>query len=96
MLISTGQNKGRPHEALYWRFGPQTAIRKGDWKLVKHNQGSALELYNLTADIGESKDLYAAMPDKVKELKAEWDKWNADNIDPLWVPMPKKKDKDDD
>ena len=24
-----------PHEMLCWRFGPQWAIRKGDWKLVQ-------------------------------------------------------------
>lgn len=29
-----GENIGVPHEALYWRFGPQKAIRKGRWKLV--------------------------------------------------------------
>jgi arylsulfatase A-like enzyme len=26
---------GAPHQALYWRFGQQMAIRMGDWKLVK-------------------------------------------------------------
>jgi arylsulfatase A-like enzyme len=31
----TGRNRARPHEDLYWRFGQQIAIRKGDWKLVK-------------------------------------------------------------
>lgn len=31
----TGKSKGSPHDALYWRFGGQLAIRKGDWKLVK-------------------------------------------------------------
>ena len=28
-----------PHDALYWRFGGQMAIRKGDWKLVKAPDG---------------------------------------------------------
>src|SRR5581483_2263595 len=80
----TGASAGTPHEALYWRFGAQTAIRKGDWKLVKHNQGKALELYNLAADIGESKDLAKAEPAKFAELKADWDKWNAELVKPLW------------
>ena len=31
----TGKKDGAPHDALYWRFGPQMAIRMGDWKLVK-------------------------------------------------------------
>jgi arylsulfatase A-like enzyme len=30
-----GATRGAPHDALYWRFGPQMAIRMGDWKLVK-------------------------------------------------------------
>ena len=37
MPYLTGKNAGKPHEALYWRFGEQWAIRKGDWKLVASN-----------------------------------------------------------
>ena len=37
MPYLTGKNKGAPHEMLYWRFGEQWAIRKGDWKLVASN-----------------------------------------------------------
>lgn len=35
----TGKNEGVPHEVLYWRFGGQTAIRAGDWKLTKAAAG---------------------------------------------------------
>ncbi|MFM7742135.1 MAG: hypothetical protein ACKO8X_01385, partial [Verrucomicrobiota bacterium] len=86
-----------PHEALYWRFGEQMAIRQGDWKLVRYdtnadtNAGrgkkqptSAAKLYNLAADIHEDKDLSAEMPAKVKELQARWDEWNQANVKPLW------------
>lgn len=92
----TGKAKEPPHPVLYWRFGEQWAIRKGDFKLV----ASAVDgvknvmLYNLKDDIGESKDLSATMPDKAKELKAEWDKWSAAQMKPLWVPA-KKKNKDE-
>jgi arylsulfatase A-like enzyme len=79
-----GEKTDAPHESLYWRFGQQTAIRKGDWKLVKANGNNALELYNLAADIGEKTDLASAEPGKVKELQADWDAWNATLVEPKW------------
>ena len=35
-------------------------------------------------DIGETTDLAAKEPDKVKELQALWDDWNKGNVAPLW------------
>ncbi len=79
----TGANPARPHQTLYWRYGPQWAIRDGDMKLVVSKGGSGKpELYDLAADIGESKDLAAAQPAKVKELQALWDKWSAEQAPP--------------
>lgn len=37
----TGPKAEVPHEALFWRMGPQTAVRKGDWKLIRVAAGSA-------------------------------------------------------
>jgi arylsulfatase A-like enzyme len=95
----TGEKTGAPHDALYWRFGPQVAIRMGDWKLVKgagmegvaaeRNEKASMagaELYNLKSDIGEKTNLAAQEPAKVKQLAAAWDKWNADNVDAKWFP----------
>jgi len=74
----TGENSGKPHDTLYWRYGDQWAVRHGDWKLVGGNGGDKVngELYNLADDNAESKNLAADKPDKVQELKALWDKWN--------------------
>ncbi len=94
--LLSGQKTGTPHDALYWRFGQQMAIRAGDYKLVRYdknadtltgksNQGiTAAKLYNLANDLGETKDLAATMPDKVTELQAKWDAWDAGNVKPLW------------
>ncbi|MFM8618147.1 MAG: sulfatase [Opitutaceae bacterium] len=79
----TGADAARPHETLYWRYGPQWAVRHGDLKLVVSKGGSGKpELYDLSKDIGESKDLAAAQPAKVRELQALWDKWSAEQAEP--------------
>jgi arylsulfatase A-like enzyme len=79
----TGDDASRPHETLYWRFGQQWAIRHGDWKLMVGNGGGMEpELYNLAADLGESKNLAAQHPDKAQELRALWEKWNAEQAPP--------------
>ena len=92
----SGEKTGPVHDALYWRFGEQMAIRMGDYKLVRYDSNAdtraggrrqpvtAAKLYNLTADIGESKDLAAEQPEKVKELQRAWDAWNATLVEPLW------------
>jgi arylsulfatase A-like enzyme len=88
----TGTAKGKPHDTLYWRFGEQWAIRKGDWKLVVSRiDGSTPRLFNLAEDIGEAKDLTTARPEKVKELTDAWQAWNKEQREPLWREAAKKK-----
>lgn len=48
-------------------------MRKGDWKLIRFwfdndDQTDRFELYNLKDDIGESNNLAAKMPARVREL----------------------------
>jgi arylsulfatase A-like enzyme len=88
----TGQKEGRPHETLYWRFGEQMAIRHGQYKLVIGNGGSGRpELYDLAADIAESKDLSAELPERKAELQKMWDAWNAEQAPPSAAKEPGKK-----
>ena len=85
----TGANSARPHQTLYWRYGPQWAVRHGDLKLVVSKGGSGEpELYDLSKDIGESRDLAAAQPAKVRELQALWDKWSAEQAEPSAPDVP--------
>jgi len=83
----TGEAKGEPHTALFWRYGRQWAVRAGDFKLVCCPQEFGSEepqLFNLAEDIGEKTNLAPKMPQKVEELKAMYDEWNAKNIPPKW------------
>ena len=61
-----------------------SAIRKGNWKLVRMNEniGSdasppAWKLYDLTQDIGERKDLADKHKEVVKELDTHFEKWRS-------------------
>jgi arylsulfatase A-like enzyme len=85
----TGEKSEPPHTALYWRLGPQKAIRQSRWKLVDWRdftakKQSGWQLYDLHQDVSENDDLAAKNPAVVAELSQAWDRWNAKNIAPLW------------
>ena len=44
------------------------------------------KLYDLTADVGEKKDLSAEKPEVVRETVAAWKEWNSKMVVPLWQP----------
>ncbi|WP_111708493.1 sulfatase family protein [Lutibacter citreus] len=75
-----------PHEKLFWRYsdGEGYAVRKGDYKLIKEVVRDDLFLFNIKNDSLEHHNLVEAMPVKVKELQAEYDKWNKDNVENHW------------
>jgi arylsulfatase A-like enzyme len=78
-----------PHEALYWRFGPQKAIRKESWSLVdwrdfQKQTSSGWQLFDLSKDIGQLHDVAAQHPHLVAEMSAAWRRWDAGNIAPRW------------
>jgi arylsulfatase A-like enzyme len=53
---------------FYWRFGPQYAVRQGDWKIVKPSPQNPAELYDLRHDPGERTNLAGREPDRLKQL----------------------------
>ena len=81
-LLRQGGPLGR--DALFWHFPhyhgsgnrPSGAIRAGDYKLVEWFEDGEVELYNLTEDIGESRDLSEDMPDRVAELSEMLHNWH--------------------
>lgn len=65
------------HEYLYWEFherGGRVAIRKGNWKAVRYgvleNRDAPIQLFDLSADLGETNDLSALYPQVIEEMKS--------------------------
>ena len=68
------------HEALYWNWIDKDsengwAIRKGRWKLLADKGG--MELYDLEADIGETRNQASNQPMTVQSLLAEYENWQS-------------------
>jgi arylsulfatase A-like enzyme len=69
-------------------IGGVPALRHGSWKYIPApgsggwgkggDQSQPVQLYNLADDLGETKNLAAAMPEKVTEMKALLEKLIAD------------------
>jgi len=81
-----GTPGSRPHEALFWRNGPNWAVRKGDWKLFA--AGDHYWLYDLAGDIGEKANMAQQRPELVEQILEIHDQWNRQMIDPIWPPKP--------
>ncbi len=65
------------HDFLYWEFyeqGGKTGILKDNWKCIQlqinDSTKTTVELYNLSDDLGEEKNLVTEFPEKAAELLA--------------------------
>ena len=90
MPYLTGKTKDRPHQTLYWRMQNKTALRQGDWKIVRNpargDAAADFELYNLKADPAEEKNLADGNPAKLAELKKVWSELDRQMREPIWRP----------
>ncbi|MCP3910983.1 MAG: sulfatase [Actinomycetia bacterium] len=74
--VLQGRATASPHDAFYYYSGSNLeAVRAGNWKLHVYKtrshrgeQGPTEELYDLTADIGETSNVVADHPDVVARL----------------------------
>lgn len=82
MPLLTGLTTESPDRTLFWRVGKKNALRSSDWKLIR--DGTEWQLYNLTHDPSEAANLAAKELDRVRQLSALWDQWNAKQVEPLW------------
>ncbi len=79
--LSNLSNEKNKREYILWHFPhyhgslwkPGSAIRNGDWKLLKFYEENKLELYNLKNDMSEKNDLSSTYPLIVKKLSNKMD-----------------------
>ena len=94
------------HGVLYWHYPhysnqggkPCGAVRAGDWKLVEMYENGRLELFDLKADAGESRNLADDNPAIVTKLAVQLAAWRTrvgakmPKPNPGYVPNPQAKD----
>ena len=75
--VLSGKTDELQRDQIYWHYPhygnqggtPGSAIRMGDWKLIKfYTPGKDVELYNLKDDIGETNNLAAQRPRLVIDM----------------------------
>ena len=64
-----------PERDLFFRWGSRIAVRSGRYKLVRNHPDQPFELYDLSEDLGESRNLAAEKPELVRRLAGRFDRW---------------------
>ena len=71
-LTGTFPSDEKPlHEELWWLHEGHRALRQGDWKLVAA-KGDQWELFNLSKDRTETRDLAGSHPERVAAMEKRW------------------------
>jgi arylsulfatase A-like enzyme len=73
----TGAKEGDPHEALYWRFWGQAAIRSGNWKYLSAGENGEY-LFDLGSEAHEKKNLIAENLEVAGRLHRKLAAWEAE------------------
>lgn len=90
-LLPILRNQTLPQRPLYFEHEGNRAIRLGDWKCLWTNFDKKWELYNVSQDRTETRDLAREYPGKVKALSKKWSEWaQANFVHPEKVIQPAK------
>ncbi len=91
MPFLSGDDQGQPHTEFFWRQGGRSALRIGDWKIVRTSDSkrgkdndAQWELYDLSQDISESHDLSDDHRDKLGAMQTRWVEMNSEMREPLF------------
>ncbi len=74
-LLTEGADS--PHRSLFFSYRSHAALRMGPWKIVREKPTHDWRLFHLERDPGERQNLAAKLPEKVAELSAEFERWQA-------------------
>jgi len=81
--------------ALHWHYPhyhhdrPASSIRERDWKLIEYLDGSGdIELYNLSSDIGEKRNLAEEKAGRAADLKRKLASWRQSVLAHMPIPNP--------
>ncbi len=84
LLAGAEESPRSAQDYLAWQVFGNRAVRQGNWKLRWQYQPYGTEeweLFNLTEDVAERRDLASEQPDQVKALLALWDDYvRANNV----------------
>jgi arylsulfatase A-like enzyme len=108
-LIPIRDGKGLDRSNLFWHFPcytgnakPSSAIRKGNWKLIEFFEKGKPELYDLSSDPSETKDLSGANTEKTALLLKNLHDWQKEtgaaipsDPNPHYDPNAKKRPRED-
>jgi arylsulfatase A-like enzyme len=87
-----GKSQTNQHDFLYWEFherGFQQAVRTGNWKAVRPQAGEPLELYNLSEDPAEKKDVANQNPEVIAKVEKYLKSARSDSAEwPIKKPQP--------
>lgn len=72
--VLEGQQR-QPHDALFWEWSGNRAVRQGDWKLVWDKQVGRWELYDLRIDRTETNNLADQDRQRVDQMSQAWLAW---------------------
>jgi len=70
--LQNNSSAQKQHQYLYWEFyeqGSKQAVREGKWKAIRMPMHTGeIELYDLSVDLGESKNVATKYPEVVKRM----------------------------
>ncbi|MGI9474133.1 MAG: sulfatase-like hydrolase/transferase [Rubripirellula sp.] len=76
-LPSLMNNAASPHNSLFFLYRNHAALRQGDWKIVRTKADARWQLFDLSQDVRESRDLRREHPQQLERLADSFERWNA-------------------